>query len=730
MSFTFIIQEHKQRILEQLNYRKDENRQQQLDQYLDRLNKLGFYVELLPSIEPKFFVEKQGFSIKEALILTRGRHQARPNDEEIQKLEFDKETNILKLEYQDIAFEGEQNYSYILILGPPNRGKTTFIFNIINKIFNVQYNSMYRVKKKQDQIRGYYDEYHIRIQNKNYVFVDFRGIGDLKLDFLGLDQSGNSNIYVEILEYLQKNASIAAIFYVNSSSINRLSEDESYCLQRFFELIPNKIINQHKFFLILTYCTDNTPKMTIYEQSNSTPEDLKNLLKKEMISEREKFWYGINNKPLYEPVINSDEQNQINNQPLQEQEIKFNEQNDKNIQLDNLLRNFKDDQFLEPEQNVNDGKFLGQQELNEQDERAEVEIEETQLGKFQYNQMTSVISEIISKIQIANNNIDNEFNKQYFKQQLSFEKNIIELLKIYRLSSQGLILDGLNIEQFQTTYLAYEMKNSNERFQIRQGSKLLYCGTCNIQCHENCRFKRINDMSDTNICRMFVKNNKGIFVCKKCKKHDPQKECTVGNHQLIDQTGDIYKKTLVSMIILENYDQIKKKMPQNKQSKAIYRLKQTAVIKAKLIYQNQIKVIRNQNKQNKNQNCIPIDLNQREKYLNAMMNQLKNNNQNGDEFYKKLEEVNQIYYNLVENDKSNQKQDPQIEKKSRVVIPELELPESNNSQQNLNNEISFRQSDNQQVQQQIDEQSPQKNFGRNSAYFNNSNERQPLISDQ
>ncbi|CAK57330.1 unnamed protein product (macronuclear) [Paramecium tetraurelia] len=685
---------------------------------INRLNALGFYIELLPSIEPLFFVEKQGFSIKEALLLTRGRQQSRPNNEEIQSLQIDKESNILKLEYENVAFQENQSYTYIIILGPPNRGKTTFIFNIINKIFNVQYYSLYRVRKKQDETRRYYDEYFIQIQNKNYVFVDFRGIGDSKLDFLGLDYSGNSNIYIKILEYIQ-NKALAAIFYVNSSSINRLSEDESYCLQRFFELIPKSIINQNKFFLVLTYCTDNQPKMTIYEQSNSTPEDLKDLLRDSNLADQKKFWYGINNKPLYEPVIYFNGSVEV--------------QNDK---LDILIKNIGEDAFLTPEQNLNDGNQLGSDERNEDEEQREdqPEIQEAQLGKFQFNQMSKIIEEIIQKLQLLNNRQDNDaIDRKYFKNKLNFEKNIIELLIIYRLSTEGLELKDLENEQFQTTFLVYELRDSNERetFKIKQGSRLLLCETCKIKCHVNCRFNNTGEMvDDNNMCRMFVKRN-GIFECKKCLKHGHNKGCQPKNHILVDRAGEINKKIQVSMIISNNYDQFKTKMSLNRKSKAIYRLQQTAAMKAKLNYQTKIDEIRDYMANNtKDNDCIAVDLHQRAKYLNAMMTQLKENNQNGDDFYKKLEEVNQIYQNFFLID--NTAQVPQ----QANIIPELDMDDQNVPQ--MDNNISFRQqfpdqniiNHENQFSQQMINGSPLKNPLFNSAYFNNANEQQPLISNQ
>ncbi|CAD8185346.1 unnamed protein product [Paramecium octaurelia] len=716
MSYTLINGVNKQNIIEQINYRREQERQAQLDKYLDRLNVLGFYIELLPSIEPLFFVEKQGFSIKEALLLTRGRQQTRPNNEEIQRLQIDAESNILKLDYQNVTFQESQSYTYIIILGPPNRGKTTFIFNIINKVFNVQYYSLYRVRKKQDETRRYYDEYCIQIQNKNYVFVDFRGIGDSKLDFLGLDYSGNSNIYIQILEYI-KNKALAAIFYVNSSSINRLSEDESYCLQRFFELIPKSIISQNKFFLVLTYCTDNQPKMTIYEQSNSTPEGLKVLLKDSNLADEKKFWYGINNKPLYEPVIYFDGSKQVQNE-----------------KLDALIKDIEQDTFLEPEQNLNDGNQLGSDERSEDEEQKEdqPEIKEAQLGKFQFNLMSKIIEEIIQKLQLLNNRQDNDaINRNYFKNKLNFEKNIIELLIAYRLSTKGLAIQEVNIQQFQTTYLLYEQRDSNEReaFKIKQGSRLLLCETCKIKCHVNCRFNNTSEMVDqNNMCRMFILRN-GNFECKKCIKHGENQGCQPKNHTLVDEAGEIKKKIQVSLIISNNYDLFKTNMPLKRKSKAIYRLQQTAAIKAKLNYQNKIDEIRNfmANKP-KDDDCIAVDLHQRAKYLNAMMTQLKENNQNGDEFYKKLEEVNQIYQNLFQID--NTTQVPQQQQSN--IRPELDMDEQNISQMNNNN--TFRQQSlNQniinhenQFSQQMINGSPLKNL---SACFNIASEQQPLISD-
>ncbi|CAD8111909.1 unnamed protein product [Paramecium sonneborni] len=773
MSYTLLNGEKvKERILQKLNYKGDEDRKKQLDLYLDELNKLGFYIELLPQIEPKFFVEKQGFSIKEALILTRGEKQVRPTDEEINQLKYDEETNILKLEFQNIPFENQNKKQYILILGPPNRGKTTFIFNIINNIFNVQYNSMYRVKKKAQEQKEYFDEYHIQISGKNYVFVDFRGIGDLKLDFLGLDQTGHTNLYVQILVYikdkLKENSTIAAIFYINSSSINRLSEDESYCLQRFFEMIPKTIIQNNKFFLILTYCTDNQPKMTIYEKSSSTPQDLKNLISTKNLAQELKFWYGINNKPLYEPIILQEEQ-----QDLQQQQ-KENQNDSLSKELQELIKNIEinDNGCLNPQGDANDGHELVENQDDQQNQIAEnkqqVELGEGQLQKFQYNLMTNVIKEIIQKVDKLSHQNDNQKILKFFENQLKYENDILDLLKIYQSKKSPEQIQKEEMKQFTTTYLVYEFKQLQEKEIIitKKGSKVLMCNVCHLKCHLNCYMRSAEDR--VRICRKFNEN----LECTKCQKNQKEgnkvKKCGPSDHILLGLGQEIFKKTQITLINYVNYSNIKNYLPLNKKSKALNRLKQTAAIKAQLSYQDQIQKIKvnissSIQSNESEENCINIDLNKRAKYLDAMMIQLENNNQNGDGFYQKLQEQIEIYKNF-EKQKNNhnnnglnvletqlinlqsqplnqqqpqqqspkqqqpQQQSPQQQQPQNLSLGNSSISQQQNSYMSFRQQQSFLQNNefNNNRQQQNDE--PQQQQLQNSAMFNILNDQQPLIT--
>ncbi|CAD8122395.1 unnamed protein product [Paramecium sonneborni] len=676
MNYTLITGKYKEIILRKINSQNNEKRRKQLDEYLDELHKLGFYIELLPQIEPKYFVEKQGFSIKEALILTRRENQIRPSDEEINQLKYDEETNILKLEFQNIPFQINDKKNYIIILGPTKRGKTTFIFNLINYIFNVQYNSMYRVKKKENQTKQYYDEYYIQISGKNYVFVDFRGIGELKLDFLGLDQTGVTNIYIEILKYIcdkiKINATIAAIFYINSSSINRLTEDESYCLQRFFELVPKTIIKNNKFFLVLTYCSDNQPKINIYEQSESTPLEFKEKLKNQKISYEQKFWYSINNKPLYEPLI------------YQQQDQGQYQYDTINLDLQRLIKCYEQGtgDFLEPQKD----ESYGQELLLELDSNQEIEIDEGQLHKQSYNLMTDVIKDIIEKFENFSDYNDNQTIFKYFEQQLKYEYDVLELLKLYRLNNkEKLKKKEAQIIQSKNTYLLYELKQSLEK--IKKGYTFIYCSYCQTRyCQTRYCFRQQKDENLAfNLNQIFQDNQE----CLKCKKRNFHSRCHFENHIIVtlNEGQEILKQTQVAFIHQRKYCQMIQNFSSNKRSKELYRLYQSAKIKAQLNYQYQIQKIKNNSedisKSSKNgENCININLYKRAKYLNVMMYQLENNFEMKGSFYKQLKELIEIYDHFLLQPKNNYHSEDNFSD-SRMISKTSQLMKQQYQQQQL-----------------------------------------------
>lgn len=95
----------------------------------------------------------KGFTLRESFILLRelnNQTSIKPTNTEIENFVYDKTLQQLALNISPINSIQlkKKSLSYILFIGPKNRGKTTFLLNLINGFYSVNVDSLYRVQRK------------------------------------------------------------------------------------------------------------------------------------------------------------------------------------------------------------------------------------------------------------------------------------------------------------------------------------------------------------------------------------------------------------------------------------------------------------------------------------------------------------------------------------------------------------------------------------------------------
>ncbi|CAD8114522.1 unnamed protein product [Paramecium sonneborni] len=610
----------------------------------------------------------KGFTLRESYILIRelsGQYNQdirRPNNREIEDLIYDQEIKQLALFkmplIQSIDLINQKN-KYILILGPQKTGKTSFLFNLINIYYDVDVDSLYRVKKKiQKKNNLFYDEYLIEMtQQENLIFVDFIGMGDLEKDLFGHSQN---NYFQVLLEYVQ-NKQILAAFFVNSASINRLGQEEIYSIQRFFELFHQTF--SQKIFLILTYCTDNNPLLSIYSHNYSpTPYILKNkinvyqsqLEQNQIPNDELKFWFGINNNYLYFPAIdldNESEQILINYHNIEYQDFKKNSQS---IEIGSEIS-----------QDIEQDNFNIQQN--------EIQVTQRQILQFYYEIMRKELLKIKFKINniFYSQNLELIQQNNYFKALLQIEKQIIELgtqpqINRFQLPNKNLLIT--------TNYIVSENKYEKKYLKATKGKRILFCTDCQKICHYDCELENKSDLTEAKkMCQNILINYKFLsqmknptrilseqnldilYYCKICSQRDTVDKknnssgltCSISKHILInevafDVNNDIYyiSNQQVQKTFKKEYDHLKN-------MKHLYALHQTLNLRLQIEFQKQIKSINNQVKEinESKEGLVPIKLQVRKDLLEKTIKagiEIQSRNSNGiQNVYNKLNQSSQ-----------------------------------------------------------------------------------------
>lgn len=95
----------------------------------------------------------KGFTLRESFILLRelnNQTSIKPTNTEIENFVYDKNLQQLALNISPINSIQlkKKSLSYFLFIGPKNRGKTTFLLNLINGFYSVNVDSLYRVQRK------------------------------------------------------------------------------------------------------------------------------------------------------------------------------------------------------------------------------------------------------------------------------------------------------------------------------------------------------------------------------------------------------------------------------------------------------------------------------------------------------------------------------------------------------------------------------------------------------
>ncbi|CAD8054677.1 unnamed protein product [Paramecium primaurelia] len=595
--------------------RFDQKREIQLLSLIVKLFSGGISsIEIFLRYSPRDLLDK-GFTLREAYILIRelgGQCKCdfpKPSNKEIEELCYDKDIRQLVLYkipfIQPIA---NQKYKYILILGPQKTGKTSFLFNLINIYYDVDVDSLYRVKKQiKNRDSLFYNEYLVEMsKQENLIFVDFIGMGDLEKDIF---DDNKNNFFQVLLEYVQDKEIVAA-FFVNSASINRLGQEEIYTIQRFFELF-HKSFSQ-RIFLILTFCTDNNPLLSVYSHHNSpTPTILKNKIneyqnqieQKLIPNEDLKFWFGINNNYLYFPAIDLDHESEqilINHNNINYQDFK---QNCQSVEVGiDLTQSYIESENLILQEN-------------------EIEVTPRQILQFYYE----IMRKELLKIQLKINTIFNSQNLEklnqinHFKRLLKIEQEIHSLgilpqIHKSKQPNKNLILS--------TNYITFENKYEKKQLKSTKGKKILFCTDCQKICHYDCELDSKSDLAEAKkMCQNILINFKFLsqmknptrvhkessldilYYCKICSQRDMINQsnnskggqtCLISKHILInevvfDVNNDIYyiSNEQVQKTFKQDYDNLKKQ-------KQLYVMNQTLNLNRKIEFLKKIKSIKHQ----------------------------------------------------------------------------------------------------------------------------------------
>ncbi|CAK70617.1 unnamed protein product (macronuclear) [Paramecium tetraurelia] len=594
--------------------RFDQKREIQLLNLIVKLFSGGISsIEIFLRYSPRDLLDK-GFTLREAYTLIRelgGQCKydfPRPSNKEIEDLSYDqdiKQLALFKVPFiQPIA---GQKYKYVLILGPQKTGKTSFLFNLINIYYDVDVDSLYRVKKQSKNKGGlFYDEYLVEMKKQDHlIFVDFIGMGDLEKDIF---QDSKINFFQVLLEYVQDKEIIAA-FFVNSASINRLGQEEVYTIQRFFELFHKSFSN--RIFLILTFCTDNNPLLSVYSHNNSpTPKILKNQMnqyqsqieQKQMPNEELKFWFGINNNYLYFPALDLDQESE-------------------NILINHRNINFQD--FKQNCSSVEVGIDLTQSYIESENfilQENEIEVTQRQILQFYYEIMRKELLKIQSKI----NNIFNSQNQDkdqqlnHFKKLLKMEMDMHSLGVQPQLDKQQKPNKNLITS---TNYIAFENQYEKKVLKATTGKKILFCTDCQKICHYDCELDSKSDLAEAKkMCQNILINFKFLsqmknptrinkessldilYYCKMCSQRDMVNQsnnksglsCLISKHILInevafDVNNDIYyiSNEQVQQTFKQDYDYLKKQ-------KQLYAMNQTLNLNRQIEFLQKVKSIKHQ----------------------------------------------------------------------------------------------------------------------------------------
>ncbi|KAM3132668.1 hypothetical protein pb186bvf_015213 [Paramecium bursaria] len=278
-------------------------------------------------------------------------NQFYPTKEEIQTISEEGLNSLLR-QPAEIRFQSSQKnnlpLNLIILFGPQNSGKTTFISACINFIRGLEYHSLlrYTVQKNERVIR-------IDNANEQLCFIKAQSFTN------PYENKDFATKLIEVLEQEAQGRQLASfsILYLAISTQTRIGLAEKYQIQKLLELIPQKM---QKFFIVKTFCTDDKANMTLFTGKESPAHTVPKFIEQYVLygdtpnQKNYKKLYIFNNKLLsyeyknYQNYQNGKDFNQINqSQPRNNpQNLNIQQQEEINLEQDQFLGQLNMDQMF------------------------------------------------------------------------------------------------------------------------------------------------------------------------------------------------------------------------------------------------------------------------------------------------------------------------------------------------------------------------------------------------
>ncbi|KAM3132671.1 hypothetical protein pb186bvf_015216 [Paramecium bursaria] len=510
-----------------------------------------------------------------------GFNQFYPTREEIKSISEEILNSLLR-QPAEIRFQSSQKnnlpLNLIILFGPQNSGKTTFISACINFIRGLEYHSLlrYTVQKNERVIR-------IDNANEQLCFIKAQSFTN------PYENKDFATKLIEVLEQEAQGRQLASfsILYFAISTQTRIGLAEKYQIQKLLELIPQKM---QKFFIVKTFCTDDKANMTLFTGKESPASRVPQFIQEyvlydntpieeketEKVKEKQKENENEKEKDKAKEKENKKE-NEKDNEKEKENEKKEKEKSIEKYIFNNKLlsyeyKNNQNNQNVQNQphipQNSNSQTNLNQQNQQQQDVINQ-EQEQQHLNppnQEQASQTQSVIlelsidnvdttnvywernkknyvllSEDIKKLHQGQSDIEYNIFKQHLKslQTLEQQVNKFMITKKQIVSKQKLMTEKIEElqtvkTQIQTLYLTVGSKQVQIIMRNFANSiNILICTQCEQICHQACSSKQDNisgvkyDIPD---CNRFKQG-----FCKSCYKNK-NSYCKPVKHKLEIET--------------------------------------------------------------------------------------------------------------------------------------------------------------------------------------------------